>query len=104
MSTAAEVSHVPERRPTPAERADRGRAARATMARGRQADLVLPPRRPDLVRSMQEQAATRVPELVPVRHGRMMASPFAFFRGSAALMARDLAAAPVSGPRRPAVR
>ncbi len=97
MSTAAEVSQVPERRPTPAERADRGRAARATMARGRQADLVLPPRRPDLVRSMQEQAATRVPELVPVRHGRMMASPFAFFRGSAALMARDLAAAPVSG-------
>ena len=97
MSAAAEIAHVPERRPTPAERAARGRAARATMSRGRQADLVLPARRPDLVRTMQEQAAAWVPALVPVRHGRMMASPLAFLRGSAALMARDLAAAPVSG-------
>ena len=44
-----------------------------------------------------EQAADRVPELVPIRHGRMLASPFAFFRGAAALMAADLAEAPRSG-------
>jgi uncharacterized protein (DUF2252 family) len=44
-----------------------------------------------------EQAAARVPELVPIRHGRMLASPFAFFRGAAALMAADLAATPRSG-------
>ena len=44
-----------------------------------------------------EQAADRVPELVPIRHGRMLASPFAFFRGAAALMAADLAGTPHSG-------
>ena len=44
-----------------------------------------------------EQAADRVPELVPIRHGRMLASPFAFFRGAAALMAADLAAVPHTG-------
>ena len=44
-----------------------------------------------------EQAADRVPELVPIRHGRMLASPFAFFRGAAALMAADLAETPQSG-------
>jgi uncharacterized protein (DUF2252 family) len=46
---------------------------------------------------MEEQARVRVPELVPVRHGRMMASPFTFFRGNALGMAADLGAAPVSG-------
>ena len=44
-----------------------------------------------------EQAAARVPELVPIRHGRMLVSPFAFFRGAAALMAADLAETPQSG-------
>ena len=46
---------------------------------------------------LAEQAASRVPELVPIRHGRMLASPFAFFRGAAALMAADLAETPRSG-------
>src|SRR6185436_16958338 len=45
------------------------------------------------------QAASRVPELVPIRYGRMSASPFAFFRGAAAVMAHDLADSPVSGFR-----
>ena len=44
-----------------------------------------------------EQAADRVADLVPIRHGRMLASPFAFFRGAAALMAADLAETPQSG-------
>jgi uncharacterized protein (DUF2252 family) len=46
---------------------------------------------------LEEQAETRVPDLVPIRHGRMSASPFAFYRGAAAIMAADLAATPKSG-------
>ena len=81
----------------PADRARRGLAARATLPPRRQAELVMPTRRPDPVSLMEEQARSRVPELVPVRHGRMMESPFAFFRGNALGMATDLAAGPVSG-------
>jgi uncharacterized protein (DUF2252 family) len=46
---------------------------------------------------LEEQTASRVPELVPVRYGRMLVSPFTFYRGTAAIMAADLAATPVSG-------
>ncbi len=53
--------------------------------------------RPDPVALLQEQAATRVPELVPIRYGRMLASPFTFYRGAALPMAADLSATPVSG-------
>src|SRR5262249_13192983 len=55
------------------------------------------PSRPDPVSLLEEQAATRVPELVPIRYGRMLASPFAFFRGAALVMAADLARTPRSG-------
>ncbi len=48
---------------------------------------------------LQEQATTRVPELIPIRHARMTASPFAFYRGAAAVMAADLATTPDSGIR-----
>jgi uncharacterized protein (DUF2252 family) len=81
----------------PGERARQGLAAREVLPPGDQAVLVLPPGRPDPVSLMEEQARLRVPELVPVRHGRMMASPFTFFRGNALGMAADLGAAPVSG-------
>ena len=93
------VLYAPTRewRPSPAERAERGLAARAALPRDRQAELVLPAGRRDLVSVLEERARTMVPELVPVRHGRMMTSPFAFLRGSAAVMAADLGAAPVSG-------
>jgi uncharacterized protein (DUF2252 family) len=53
--------------------------------------------RPDPVSLIEAQDATRDPDLVPVRHGRMSVSPFAFFRGSAAIMAADLAATPIAG-------
>ncbi len=53
--------------------------------------------RPDPVTLLEEQDATRMPGLVPVRHGRMMVSPFTFYRGAAAIMAADLAATPVAG-------
>jgi uncharacterized protein (DUF2252 family) len=46
---------------------------------------------------LEEQAVTRVPELVPIRYGRMLVSPFAFFRGAAYVMASDLARTPRSG-------
>src|SRR6478735_901412 len=55
--------------------------------------------RRDPVEILLQQARTRTPELVPIRHGRMLRSPFAFFRGAAAIMASDLADTPVSGPR-----
>jgi uncharacterized protein (DUF2252 family) len=53
--------------------------------------------RRDPIELLEEQAASRVPELVPIRHGRMAASPFAFFRGAAYVMASDLAGTPQSG-------
>ena len=56
-----------------------------------------PPGRPDPVGLLEEQAKSRVPELVPVRRGRMMVSPFTFYRGAALPMASDLSHTPVSG-------
>src|SRR5215831_5772320 len=53
--------------------------------------------RPDPVALLEEQNRTREPDLVPVRHGRMMVSPFTFFRGAAKIMAADLAETPVAG-------
>jgi len=58
-----------------------------------------PADRPDPVDILEEQARTRVPDLVPIRYGRMIASPFAYFRGAAAPMAWDLAHTPTSGIR-----
>ena len=57
------------------------------------------PYRVDPVTLLEEQAETRVPELVPIRYGRMVASPFAFYRGAAYVMAADLASTPRSGLR-----
>ena len=82
---------------SPRERASRGLAARTTVPPGDHAELVLPADRPHPVAVMEEQAVSRVPELVPVRHGRMMVSPFTFYRGNAKGMAIDLAASPTSG-------
>jgi hypothetical protein len=55
--------------------------------------------RPDPVGILEEQNTTRVPELVPIRHGRMIVSPFTFYRGGAAIMASDLAQTPSTGLR-----
>ena len=60
--------------------------------------------RRDPVDLLGEQAATRVAELVPIRYGRMLVSPFTFYRGAAYLMAADLAATPRTGLARPALR
>ena len=79
------------------DRAQRGRAARATAPRSGHALWEPAAGRPDPVTLLEEQATTRVPDLVPIRHARMLASPFAFYRGAAAIMAGDLAATTDSG-------
>lgn len=86
-----------------------GTTVRTSVELGRTARLATPPAehsgftadssRPDPVSLLEGQATSRVPELVPIRHGRMLASPFAFFRGAAAVMAADLARTPDSGLR-----
>ena len=82
---------------TPAERAARGAQARAEVPRESHADFTVPASRPDPITLLEEQAKARVPELVPVRWGRMMVSPFTYYRGAALPMASDLATTPVSG-------
>jgi uncharacterized protein (DUF2252 family) len=79
--------------------AEIGRAARQRSPRSGHARWEPAPDRADPIATLERQAETRTPELVPVRYGRMMRSPFAFFRGAAAIMAADLAATPVSGLR-----
>jgi uncharacterized protein (DUF2252 family) len=81
------------------ERAVSGRAARSGARRSSHATWEPPEGRADPVAILERQATSRVPELVPIRYGRMSASPFAFFRGAAAVMAADLAVTPVSGLR-----
>ena len=82
---------------TAAERAARGKAARASVPRTSHAVFEPAADRPDPVALLEEQAATRVPELVPIRWGRMLVSPFTYYRGAALPMASDLATTPVSG-------
>jgi uncharacterized protein (DUF2252 family) len=82
---------------TPAERAARGKAARADVPRSTHAQWEPPSHRPDPVELLEEQGRARVPELVPIRYGRMLVSPFTFYRGGAYLMASDLASAPRTG-------
>jgi uncharacterized protein (DUF2252 family) len=82
---------------TTAERAARGKAARAAVPRTSHAVFEPAPDRPDPVALLEEQAVTRVPELVPIRWGRMLVSPFTYYRGAALPMASDLATTPVSG-------
>jgi uncharacterized protein (DUF2252 family) len=92
IEAAAAVPHL-----TVAERVARGKAARAEVPRSRHAIFEPPSRRPDPIKLLERQAKTRVPELVPIRYGRMLVSPFTFYRGGALIMASDLAATPRSG-------
>jgi uncharacterized protein (DUF2252 family) len=82
---------------SPAARAAAGRRARDHAPRSSHADWQPAADRADPVRILQQQARGRVPELLPLRYGRMRESPLNFFRGAAAIMAADLAATPVSG-------
>jgi uncharacterized protein (DUF2252 family) len=87
------------RRPHPSvdERRARGREARDRVPPSGSARWPVEGDRPDPVALLQEQDATREPDLVPVRHGRMLVSPFTFYRGAARIMAADLEDTPTSG-------
>ncbi len=87
---ATAVEHL-----TVAERIALGKAARKEVPRRAHGEWEPTPRRRDAVELLEEQAQTRVQELVPIRYGRMLISPFTFFRGGAYLMASDLS----DGPR-----
>ncbi|HME01637.1 MAG TPA: DUF2252 domain-containing protein [Solirubrobacteraceae bacterium] len=89
--------NIPVEHPTAAERAARGKAARAEVPRSSHAVFEPGADRPDPIELLERQAATRVPELVPIRYGRMLVSPFTFYRGAALIMASDLARTPRSG-------
>ena len=80
-------SRLEETSGTVAERAARGKSARKAVPRTSHATFAPPADRRDPVEVLEEQAATRVPELLPIRYGRMSSSAFAFYRGAAAVMA-----------------
>jgi uncharacterized protein (DUF2252 family) len=98
------TASVPDRgdtaanRPSPDQRAASGKAARAKVPLEAHAEF-RPAASRDPVGLLLGQSETRVPELVPIRHGRMLVSPFTFYRGAALVMAADLATTPTSGLR-----
>ncbi len=76
------------------DRKDRGKTLRASIVRSSHAGWTMPPDRKDPLQLLEESNQGRIAELIPLRWGRMMASPFTFFRGAAALMAADLSHTP----------
>src|SRR6476469_9599159 len=76
-----------------------GRKARTRVRRRSQAEWSPPADREDPIAILQRQDELRLDELVPIKYGRMLESPFAFYRGSAAVMAADLGSLPDSGLR-----
>src|SRR5215212_8866952 len=87
----------PAAAPSYQQRHERGRAARRMVPRGGQAECKPATDRPDPIDLLDAQARDRLPDLLPIRYARMMASPFAFMRGSAIVMAQDLASTPKTG-------
>jgi len=87
------------KRPSVSQRVAAGKALRKQVPRAALATYDKRANRPDPIEILERQSATRVQMLVPVRYGRMLADPFAFLRGSAAIMASDLANSPVSNTR-----
>jgi uncharacterized protein (DUF2252 family) len=82
--------------PTVVQRLARGRAAREECPRASHAAVEFTAER-DPVAILEAQAQSRIPELVPIRYGRMLVSPLTFYRGTAAVMAHDLSSMPRSG-------
>ena len=90
--TPPRVAHL-----TRAERAAKGKAARTVASLTSHADFDPNGDRPDPIALLESQATSRVPELVPIRYGRMVTTPFAFYRGAALVMASDLSRTPSPG-------
>ncbi len=99
MAPAATKSKPAGRLGAADESAAAGKAAREKTPRSSHGEWEPAKGRKDPVKLLESQAKSRVPELVPIRYGRMLASPFTFFRGAAAIMAMDLAKTPQSGLR-----
>ena len=105
MSTSSRAANLADLRPSVVEhhsveeRISRGRAERKAVPRSKHADFTPPVRRTDPIALLESQAVTRAQDLVPVRYGRMMVSPFTFYRGAALVMANDLASTPTTGLR-----
>jgi uncharacterized protein (DUF2252 family) len=85
--------------PTPGDRRAEGKARRTQTPRSAHSGWKSPPDRPDPIHLLEESSHHRLPDLIPIRYGRMLASPFTFLRGSPIVMAHDLATTPVSGIR-----
>jgi uncharacterized protein (DUF2252 family) len=84
---------------SPAERREAGRALRDKISRKSHAIWQAPADRPDPILLLADSSKGRMPELLPIRYGRMLPSPFTFLRGAAAVMAADLAGTPTTGLR-----
>jgi uncharacterized protein (DUF2252 family) len=84
---------------TAGEHRAQGKALRQHVARAAHAGWNPPAGRPDPIELLKQQNRSRVQALVPIRFGRMLESPFAFFRGAALIMASDLSSTPVTGIR-----
>src|ERR1700751_54030 len=97
--TAGDKNANAARYRTPDERAAQGRALRDSIPRSTQAGWKSPERREDPIELLEISNEVRLPNLIPLRFGRMAASPFAFYLGAAAVMAADLATTPTSGLR-----
>ena len=97
MTTTSSTPSPARSLPTSAERVARGKSARKAVPRASHRTWEAPSGRPDPVSLLEEQGASRVSELVPIRYGRMLTSAFAFYRGAALIMASDLAGLPRSG-------
>jgi uncharacterized protein (DUF2252 family) len=92
MAVKTRIAH-----PSVEERRAQGKEARSRMPRSSHSGWAPASDRPDPVGLLQAQNRAREPDLVPVRHGRMLVSPFTFYRGGARIMAADLAGTPVAG-------
>jgi hypothetical protein len=92
--TSKAATDHPAAAPSYQQRQELGRAARRVVPRGAQAEWKPATDRPDPIDLLEAQAGDRIPDLMAIRYSRMMASPFAFMRGSAIVMAHDLAGTP----------
>jgi uncharacterized protein (DUF2252 family) len=96
-ASAVIETFAPAPLPGPSDRAKAGREARRLAPRSSHSDWQPTGNRPDPVKVLTEQARGRLTELLALRYGRMLVSPFSFYRGAAAIMANDLAGTPTSG-------
>ncbi len=97
--TNQKAKQLPEHLPSLAERRAQGKSLRDTVSRKDHAVWSPSAKRRDPIEILEDQNLGRIPELLEIRHGRMMKSPFTFYRGSASVMAADLATTAITGPR-----